>query len=82
MQLWSVNTPRAHVNHQLEEVKEELDVTLVYGEIDFEDTKTRLSLCVTLKDNCGGFEPLYSSQLPPVEAARQMYFCLSTTHLI
>ena len=48
MQLWSVNTPRAHVNHQLEEVKEELDVTLVYGERDFEDTKTGMFFYVTV----------------------------------
>ena len=56
------------MNHQCNEdkaqnvhKKKKLDVTLVYGERDFEDTKTRMFLCVTLKENCGGFVPLYSS---------------------
>ena len=51
MQSWSDRSvghikfdPRAHVNHQQEDVKDELDVTLVYGERDFEDTKTGM-LC-------------------------------------
>ena len=69
MQSWSFRSvghckfdPRAHVNHQLEDVKDELEVTLVYGERDFEDTKTRMFFfCVTLKEDCGSFLPLYSS---------------------
>ena len=49
MQSWSFRSvghckfdPRAHVNHQLEDVKDELEVTFVYGERDIEDTKTTL----------------------------------------
>ena len=68
MQSWSDRSvghikfdPRAHVNHQQEDVKDELDVTLVYGERDFEDTKTGMFFSVTLKEDCGGFLPLYSS---------------------
>ena len=68
MQSWSYRSvghikfdPRAHVNHQQEDVKDELDVTLVYGERDFEDTKTGMFFSVTLKEDCGGFLPLYSS---------------------
>ena len=68
MQSWSFRSvghckfdPRAHVNHQLEDVKDELDATLVYWERYFGDTKTRLFFCVTLKEDCGGFLPLYSS---------------------
>ena len=68
MQSWSYRSvghikfdPRAHVNHQQEDVKDELDVTLVYGERDFEDTKTGMFFSVTLNEDCGGFLPLYSS---------------------
>ena len=52
MQSWSFRSvghlkfgPRAHVNHQQENVKDNLDVTLVYGERDLEDTKIVMSLC-------------------------------------
>ena len=60
MQSWSFRSvghlkfdPRAHVNHQQENVKDNLDVTLVYGERDFEDTKTGMLFYVTL---CTGFD--------------------------
>ena len=46
MQSWSFRPvghlkfgPRAHVNHQQENVKDNLDVTLVYGERDLEAAK-------------------------------------------
>ena len=58
MQSWSDRSvghikfdPRAHVNHQQEDVKDELDVTLVYGERDFEDTKTGMFICGFLKED-------------------------------
>ena len=80
MQSWSFRSvghwkfgPRAHVNHQQENVKDNLDVTLVCGERDLEATKIVMSvsfcLFVTLKEEFGGSLPLYSSPTR-VEAAR------------
>ena len=55
MQSWSFRSvghlkfgPRANVNneHQQENVKDNLDVTLVYGERDLEDTKIVMSVFV------------------------------------
>jgi hypothetical protein len=43
----------SQVLSQQEDVKDELDVTLVYGERDFEDTKTGMLFYVTL---CTGFD--------------------------
>ena len=50
MQSWSFRSlghlkfgPRAHVNHQQENVKDNLDVTLVYGKRDLEATKIVVS---------------------------------------
>ena len=52
MQSWSFRPvghlkfgPRAHVNHQQENVKDNLDVTLVYGKRDLEATKIVVSVC-------------------------------------
>ena len=79
MQSWSFRPvghlkfgPRAHVNHQQENVKDNLDVTLVYGKRDLEATKIVVSFFfvkVTLKEEFGGSLPLYSSPTR-VEAAR------------
>ena len=64
MQSWSFRSvghlkfgPRAHVNHQQENVKDNLDVTLVYGERDLKDTKIVMSFCFCqgdFKEEFGG----------------------------
>ena len=41
----------SQVLSQQEDVKDELDVTLVYGERDFEDTKTGMFFYVTVKED-------------------------------
>ena len=41
----------SQVLSQQEDVKDELDVTLVYGERDFEDTKTGMCFYVTVKED-------------------------------
>ena len=41
----------SQVLSQQEDVKDELDVTLVYGERDFEDTKTGMFICGFLKED-------------------------------
>ena len=64
--------PRTHVNHQQENVKENLDVTFVYGERDLEATKIGMSVCFCqsdFKEEFGGSLPLYSSPTR-VEAPR------------
>ena len=61
MQSWSFRSvghlkfgPRAHVNHQQENVKDNLDVTLVCGERDLEATKIVMSVCFCQSDLNGG----------------------------
>ena len=72
MQSWSFRSvghlkfdPRAHVNHQQEDVKDNLVVTLVYGERDLEATNIIvMSVCFSqsdFKEEFGGSLPLYSS---------------------
>ena len=61
MQSWSFRSvghlkfgPRAQVNHQQENVKDNLDVTLVCGERDLEATKIVMSVCFCQSDLNGG----------------------------
>ena len=74
MQSWSFRSvghlkfgPRAHVNHQQENVKDNLDVTLVYGKRDLEATKIVVSFfcCCCQSDFKGGVWRLIAAVQQP-----------------
>ena len=72
MQSWSFRSvghlkfgPRAHVNHQQENVKDNLDVTLVCGERDLEATKIVMSVCFCQSDSKGGVWRLIAAVQQP-----------------
>ena len=75
--------PMAHINHQQEDVKDNLDVTLVFRERDLEAPKLWcLFVFVTLKEEFGCFAAVQQTNFQELRQSYECFFYLCTIYLI